>query len=173
MKRRDEIKRVMTGGTEAPPRRKAIKAAMMAQERNPGVGKGKPVGPSVGKGHPAGPSVGQSFQAGLGRQLSSRVDSGAITQAQAKRTAGQRNTLQQAYGNDWRSKVFGNQAGNLATLRKEASKQVEPGEGTAQETLSRLMAKRTRFLEKAKKRPLKKGSVPKVGSGPYPGAKYL
>lgn len=46
-------------------------------------------------------------QAGLGQQLSSRVSSGAISQEQAEQTAKERQMLEQAFGKDWRTKVFG------------------------------------------------------------------
>lgn len=51
--------------------------------------------------------ISSNAQANLGKQLSSRVASGAITQRQAQQTAAQRQTLAKVYGPDWRTKVFG------------------------------------------------------------------
>jgi hypothetical protein len=51
--------------------------------------------------------VGGNFQAGLGEQLSNRVSSGAVTQQGASQTAQERQVLAQAYGPNWRTKVFG------------------------------------------------------------------
>jgi hypothetical protein len=51
--------------------------------------------------------VGGAVQPKLGAQLSKRVSSGAISQKQASQTARQRRLLENAYGQDWRSKVFG------------------------------------------------------------------
>jgi len=49
----------------------------------------------------------ESRSGGVGEQLSRKVASGEITQAQAKKTARERQTFKAAYGSDWRSKVFG------------------------------------------------------------------
>lgn len=49
----------------------------------------------------------------LGDQLQHRVQSGAITQQQAQRTAQQRQTLEKAFGPNWRQRVFGVNVGNL------------------------------------------------------------
>jgi hypothetical protein len=51
--------------------------------------------------------VGGSFQAGLGAQLSNRLSNGAVTQQRAQQTASERQLLAQAYGPNWRTKVFG------------------------------------------------------------------
>jgi hypothetical protein len=51
--------------------------------------------------------VSSNSQPGFGRQLSKRVASGAITQRQATQTARQRRTLKATYGDDWRTKVYG------------------------------------------------------------------
>jgi hypothetical protein len=50
----------------------------------------------------SGPSIAPAAQPGLGRQLSRRVASGEIDQAQAQRTAKERRELEGAYGSDWR-----------------------------------------------------------------------
>lgn len=52
-----------------------------------------------------------NFQAGIGRQLTNRVNSGAITQNQAQKIAAQRRLLRNAFGDNWRQKVFGNPEG--------------------------------------------------------------
>ncbi|HET7455380.1 MAG TPA: hypothetical protein VFJ76_07665 [Solirubrobacterales bacterium] len=54
-----------------------------------------------------GPGVGKGFSASLGRQLSNRVSTGAVTQRRASQTARERQTLQAAFGSDWRTQVFG------------------------------------------------------------------
>lgn len=43
----------------------------------------------------------------LGAQLQGRVQSGAISGAQAQKVARQRQLLQKALGSDWRTKVYG------------------------------------------------------------------
>jgi len=53
--------------------------------------------------------------AGIGRQLQSRVASGAITLEQAQKTARQRQTFKKAYGSDWRQNVYGMDVGGLRT----------------------------------------------------------
>lgn len=50
--------------------------------------------------------VSGAIQPRLGAQLSQRVKSGVIDQAQAEKTARQRQTLKKAFGSDWRSKVY-------------------------------------------------------------------
>ena len=51
--------------------------------------------------------IAKAIQPALGKQLSGRVASGAITQSQGRRTAKQRDLLNAAFGEDWRTKVFG------------------------------------------------------------------
>ena len=51
--------------------------------------------------------VEQGYNASLGRQLSSRVKSGAITGQQAQHTAYERQVLAKAFGSNWREKVYG------------------------------------------------------------------
>jgi hypothetical protein len=45
--------------------------------------------------------------ASLGKQLTNKVESGAVTRKQANKTAGQRKLLQKAFGDNWRVKVYG------------------------------------------------------------------
>jgi hypothetical protein len=51
--------------------------------------------------------VGQAFNASLGRQLSNRVQNGAITAEAAQHTAYERQVLAKAFGPGWREKVYG------------------------------------------------------------------
>lgn len=43
----------------------------------------------------------------LGRQLTRKVKRGELTGTQARQTARERQTFKAAYGDDWRTKVFG------------------------------------------------------------------
>jgi hypothetical protein len=104
MNRREKVLQGMgaSGGTAAPGGRRAqIKKALakpgtVPPMRFPQVGAQKPrQGTSLP--NPSG---------GLGRQLSNRVASGAVSASQAKRTMQQRQTLKKAFGSDWRSKVY-------------------------------------------------------------------
>jgi len=51
--------------------------------------------------------VSDNFNPRLGRQLSHRVSTGAITAGQAKHTAYEREVLEQAFGPNWREKIYG------------------------------------------------------------------
>jgi hypothetical protein len=116
MTRRERIMSGMgaSGGTSAPnPRRNQIRSALgKGQPRGPGgrselPGNTKPMPfPQVG---PQGPrqNAGLSLPMKLGAQLQGRVQSGAITGAQAQKTARQRQLLQKAFGTDWRKQVYG------------------------------------------------------------------
>lgn len=104
----------VSGGTEAP-RRKQIREALgkaLKQPTGPGGQTRIPQRmprpqhfPSVG---PQTPQRGEGLNAPvkLGAQLQGRVQSGAIDQAQAQKTARQRLLLKKAFGSDWRSQVF-------------------------------------------------------------------
>lgn len=117
MNRRTQIMQAMgkTGGSEAPgPRRKQIREGLsrgartlpsgLPPTRYPSPrGSGAVRGPNIGgNSSPVGPAT----QPRLGRQLSGRVQSGAIDQAQALKVAKQRQTLKKAFGSDWRSKIY-------------------------------------------------------------------
>ena len=78
----------------------------------------------------------------LGAQLTSRVDSGAITRGQAADTAEERNTFQRAYGSNWRSIVYGE---DLKALRSHAAN--SPKYKAANKA---LMQRRALMLEHAK-----------------------
>ena len=43
----------------------------------------------------------------LGKQLTNKVDNGALTRGQASKVKSQRNLLQKAFGDNWRVKVYG------------------------------------------------------------------
>jgi len=45
--------------------------------------------------------------ASLGKQLTNKVESGAVTRKQANKTSDQRKLLQKAFGPEWRIKVYG------------------------------------------------------------------
>lgn len=45
--------------------------------------------------------------ASLGKQLTNKVESGAVTRKQASKTSDQRKLLQKAFGDNWRVKVYG------------------------------------------------------------------
>lgn len=94
-------------------------------------------------------SLGGAVAPGLGRQLTSRVQSGAITQDQAQRTAQQRQTLAKAFGSDWRQKVFGD-AGYAQRTRSTLAK--SPGNAQVAALNKRLMERRKQMLEAARKR---------------------
>lgn len=65
-----------------------------------------------------GEQVGNNFQAGLGKQLSSRVSSGAVSQERAEHTAKERALLAKAFGPDWRQHVYGS-VGYVKNARKQ------------------------------------------------------
>lgn len=114
MARREQIKQGISGGTTAPNvRRSQIKAALgQGQPRGPGgrselPGRVPPMRfPQVGSQRPRQNEVLRQ-PINLGAQLRGRVQSGAITGAQARKTARQRQLLKNAFGPDWRKQVFG------------------------------------------------------------------
>jgi hypothetical protein len=89
------------------------------------------------------------FQAGLGKQLSSRVSSGAIDQQQAQKVATQRALLAKAFGPNWRTKVYGD-AGYVGRVRKNLS----AGKDTEQNSAlyKNLMQQRSKALERARQK---------------------
>jgi len=95
---------------------------------------------------PAAPAIGQAVQPDLGAQLSRRVSSGAIPQAQAEQVAKDRALLEQVYGKNWRVKVFGG-TGRVRRLRQDIASD-EPG--NSKEVLQTLLAKRKRLLGSAR-----------------------
>lgn len=122
--------------------------------RGGGVGLGRPqmgnrpgVGPAQRVGGRGRASASQG--GGIGRQLQSRVQSGAITQEQAQRTAQQRQTLQKAFGPDWRTKVFG-ATGAVKSARKGLAK--HPDSARFQGLNKALLDRRRQLLEQAKKK---------------------
>lgn len=90
--------------------------------------------------------VQQGFQAGLGKQLSRRVSSGAIDQGQAEKVDQQRQLLERAFGPNWRVKVFGAQ-GLVARNRVQAAKgSTDPNVAALQK---KLMEDRNQALSRA------------------------
>lgn len=101
----------------------------------------------TGYNSPRAAALGQAQQPGLGRQLSSRVSSGAITQNQAERTQRQRQLLQSRYGADWRDQVYGGQ-GRIQKLRAQAQ-QGGLESGRAKGILAQLMEARKQAIARA------------------------
>lgn len=93
--------------------------------------------------------VSSGAQAGLGRQLSRRVKSGAITQEQAQKTAGERKTFREAFGKDWRTKVSGDR-GYVQRTRLAAAK--DPSNPRLAALNKKLMERRSRMLKAARKK---------------------
>jgi hypothetical protein len=126
-----------TGGTSYDPnrRRKPGQQADLAGALRASGGQG------------SGKAVSSNFQPKLGRQLSRRVSSGAITQKQAQRTVGQRSVLARAYGDDWREKVYG-ASGRMLRVRKQLA--ANPGNSNLRAEHERLLRRRRVMLEKAR-----------------------
>ncbi len=92
---------------------------------------------------------GQAIPGSGGRQLQSRVQSGAITQEQAQKTMGQRQTLEKAFGKDWRTQVFGDR-GYAQRTRKALSK--HPDSARLAALNKKLMERRSQMLAAAQKK---------------------
>lgn len=91
------------------------------------------------------PGIAGNENATLGRQLNARVQSGAIDQDQAQQTARERQMLEENYGPDWRTKVYGG-AGIVRANRKALQ---GPGEHPQAEAFrQKLMEDRKRALER-------------------------
>jgi hypothetical protein len=93
-----------------------------------------------------GPGLGGSVQAGLGRQLSGRVSSGVIDQGRAEETAGERALLEQAYGPEWRTHVYGDRGYTQRTRKAMAA---NPDSKRARALYENLMQRRKEMLERA------------------------
>jgi len=94
--------------------------------------------------------VGQAGMPGPGgAQLERRVKSGAITQEQAQKTMQQRQTLQKAFGKDWRTKVFGDR-GYMQRTRTLAAK--NPNNPQLAALKKKLGERRSSMLTAAKKK---------------------
>jgi len=137
--------RVPTGGTPAPVQRGPL---------------GRGPGPAPGGGN-GGPAIGRAEQPGLGGQLTRRVQSGALTGAQAQQTMQQRQTLKKAYGSDWRQQVFGG-AGKIQQAR--AQLKANPNDPRLVALNQSLLAKRKQMLEAAQKKGAGSGA-PQPGVG--------
>lgn len=107
-----------------------------------GKGKGQLNGKGIGLGGQALPGPG-------GGQLARRVQSGAITQEQADQTLQQRQTLQKAFGKDWRQKVFGD-VGYVQRTRSALAK--DPTNPRLAALNKKLMESRQQMLEAARKK---------------------
>lgn len=84
-----------------------------------------------------------------GRQLAARVSSGSITQEQAQKTMQQRQTLQKAFGKDWRTQVFGD-TGYVQRTRKGLAK--NPQSPMVAALNKKLMERRQSMLTVARKK---------------------
>jgi len=85
--------------------------------------------------------------ASLGRQLSRRVASGAIDQAQAQRTANQRQLLKWAFGKDWRTQIGGG-PGNVRLAREALAK--EPQNPLVRANYEALTKRRSQLIKHAR-----------------------
>ena len=108
-------------------RREAVDRALSGARA---VAKGSPMPP-----HPA-----------VGRQLASRVKSGAIDQEQAEHTAAERRVFERQYGKDWRRIVFGDR-GYTQRTRKALAK--NPESARLQALYGNLLDRRKRLYAKA------------------------
>jgi len=91
--------------------------------------------------------VGPGGQAGLGPQLTRRVESGAISEGQAKSVASDRALLQKTYGPDWRVKVYGDR-GYMQRTREALAK--NPQDPSLQALYQQLLKERERMLAEAR-----------------------
>lgn len=82
----------------------------------------------------------------IGNQLQRRVKAGAITGQQAQRTAQQRQTLEAAFGGDWRNKL----GGSFNDVRQALAK--NPGSQQLQQRNQVLLQKRQQLLRAARER---------------------
>lgn len=93
--------------------------------------------------------LGPQEQAGLGHQLTRRLQSGAISQGQAQQTAGQRQMLEKAFGSEWRRKVFGDRG---YIQRTRLAKAKEPENARVQALNTALMKRRRQMLARAEQK---------------------
>jgi hypothetical protein len=125
----------------------------------PGQGNGRPQAPRQG----ARPGVGNAGLGGQalagpgGRQLQARVQSGAITGAQAQRTMQQRETLAKALGPNWRDKL---QVGGKSFAQVNAGLKRNPGNPKLAALRKKLTANRSTLLEQAREKGNKKPAAP-------------
>ena len=112
------------------------------QTPRPARGRGVSNGQRAGIGNAGMPGPG-------GAQLERRVQSGAITQEQAQKTMQQRQTLQKAFGKDWRTKVFGDR-GYAQRTRKALNK--NPDSARLAALNKKLMERRSTMLTAAQKK---------------------
>lgn len=107
-------------------------------------------------------AVAAAAQPGLGHQLTRRVQSGAISQDQAQQTSQQRQTLQAAFGKDWREQTYQTSpevaGANLQELRVAVAGD-HKGDPVYEKALADMLAARSSKLEKAR-RIVKSGRKP-------------
>lgn len=90
-----------------------------------------------------------------GRQLESRVQSGAITQEQATKTMQQRQTLAKALGPNWRDKL---QVGGKSFGQVNKQLKANPGNPKLAALRKKLIANRSKVLDAARNGGGKKGA---------------
>lgn len=101
--------------------------------------------------------LGQAEQPGLGSQLTRRVQAGAITTDQAQQVSGERDLLEQAYGPNWRVKVYGDKG--YAQRTRQGLKD-NPDDPRVKALYEALMKARKDALEHAKKKVGVEGAQP-------------
>lgn len=126
-------RRPMNGGTTAPPMR-----GVGAQ------GKGKGAQRGVGLGAARIPTI-----PGLGRREMQRVESGKLDLAQAKKVGHERREFAQAFGADWRQKVFGSAGQRQLETRARALQAQRPNNKGLANAMERIHQRRASMLERA------------------------
>ena len=159
MTRRQELRAAArSGGVTAPAARKTRREQLREQtatareRRRPQQRNAGALGPAAAvatrRAQSAGPAIVSQSGLSLGRQLSRRVNEGAISQEQGERTARERNELERVYGPDWRQKVFGEDVQRLRVGLAGAQK----GNPQYQAAAQQIKEARKKALEKARKR---------------------
>lgn len=92
---------------------------------------------------------GQALPGPGGRQLQARVASGAITNEQAQRTMGQRQTLAKAFGPGFREKL---QVGGKSFADVNKGLKANPGDATLAALRKKLLENRKAVLAAARKK---------------------
>jgi len=147
------------GGTPAPGAGK-VNPPGRGMMNPPGQGPAQPSRPTRGRGRGRGQGADNGKGIGLGgaalpgpggRQLAARVSSGAITQEQAQRTMKQRQTLEKAYGKDWRQQIASAAGGKTFAQVRQGLKR-NPGNAKLAALNKRLLEGRKKALEGARKK---------------------
>jgi len=115
-----------------------------------------------------GRGIGQAERPGLGRQLTRRVDAGAIDTERARKTAQERELLKQTYGADWRNQIPVSEETGGKTFRevREALAGEHAGDPVYERAYQEMLKAREDAVERAR-RQLKR---PRRGRGIAAGA---